>query len=96
MDSDNSSFLLAIHQIRPGEQEAYRPSCDDSYKTQYFDPHSFIRNLPDVSGNRKQECLLGGVDHSLCNHYCGMPQSIYDLFSETYLLFMFSLRFLVC
>lgn len=49
MDSDNSSFLLAIHQIRPGEQEADRPSCDDSDEAQYFDPHSFIRNLPDLS-----------------------------------------------
>lgn len=49
MDSDNSSFLLAIHQIRPGEQEANRGSCDDSDEAQYFDPHSFIRNLPDLS-----------------------------------------------
>ncbi|KMS95900.1 hypothetical protein BVRB_003850 isoform A [Beta vulgaris subsp. vulgaris] len=49
VDSDNSSFLLAIHQIRPGEQEADRPSCDESDEAQYFDPHSFIRNLPDLS-----------------------------------------------
>ncbi|KNA09779.1 hypothetical protein SOVF_150440 isoform A [Spinacia oleracea] len=49
MDSDNSSFLLAIHQVRPGEQEADRRSCDDSDVAQYFDPHSFIRNLPDLS-----------------------------------------------
>ncbi|XP_021764157.1 CTD small phosphatase-like protein 2 isoform X1 [Chenopodium quinoa] len=49
MDSDDSSFLLAIHQIRPGEQEADHRSCDDSDEAQYFDPHSFIRNLPDLS-----------------------------------------------
>ncbi|XP_048500763.1 uncharacterized protein LOC104906243 [Beta vulgaris subsp. vulgaris] len=49
MDYDNSSFLLAIHQIRPGEQKADRSSCDDSDEAQYFDPHSLIRNLPDLS-----------------------------------------------
>lgn len=49
MDSDNSSFLLAIHQIRPGEQEADHKSCIDSDEAQNFDPHSFIRNLPDLS-----------------------------------------------
>ncbi|KAL2930743.1 CTD small phosphatase-like protein 2 [Bienertia sinuspersici] len=49
MASDNSSFLLAIHQIRPGEQDADHKSFVESDEAQYFDPHSFIRNLPDLS-----------------------------------------------
>ncbi|CAO2842254.1 unnamed protein product [Amaranthus hypochondriacus] len=48
VDCDGSSFLLAIHQIRPGEQEADR-NCVDSDEEQYLDPHSFDRNLPDLS-----------------------------------------------
>lgn len=49
MDCGNSSFMLAIHQVRPGDQEADLRPYVDSDETQYFDPHSFIRNLPDLS-----------------------------------------------
>ncbi|KAJ8449999.1 hypothetical protein Cgig2_029361 [Carnegiea gigantea] len=49
MDCDNSSFLFAIHQVRPGDQPADLGPYVDSDETQYFDPHSFIRNLPDLS-----------------------------------------------
>lgn len=49
MDCDNSSFLFAIHQVRPGDQPADLRPYVDSDETPYFDPHSFIRNLPDLS-----------------------------------------------
>uniref|UniRef100_A0A7C9DMY7 FCP1 homology domain-containing protein n=1 Tax=Opuntia streptacantha TaxID=393608 RepID=A0A7C9DMY7_OPUST len=49
MDCDTSSFLFAIHQVRPGDQPADLRPYVDSDETQYFDPHSFIRNLPDLS-----------------------------------------------
>ncbi|KAK9696903.1 hypothetical protein RND81_08G004300 [Saponaria officinalis] len=46
---DDSSFLSAIHQSCPGDQEVYLEPCLDSHEAEYFDPHSFIRNLPDLS-----------------------------------------------
>ncbi|XP_074307989.1 uncharacterized protein LOC141642900 [Silene latifolia] len=48
-ECDDSSFLLAIHQIRPGDQDMFLGSSMDSDEAEYFDPHSFIRNLPDLS-----------------------------------------------
>ncbi|KAH9617031.1 hypothetical protein KSS87_019090 [Heliosperma pusillum] len=48
-ECDDSSFFLAIHQIRPGDQDVFLGSSMDSDEAEYFDPHSFIRNLPDLS-----------------------------------------------
>ncbi|KAL9236882.1 hypothetical protein vseg_011499 [Gypsophila vaccaria] len=45
----DSSFLSAIHQSHPGDQEVYLEPCLDSHEAEYFDPQSFIRNLPDLS-----------------------------------------------
>lgn len=47
--SDNSSLYLAIHQMRSCNQESDINPCSDQDQAECFDPHLFIRNLPDLS-----------------------------------------------
>ena len=47
--SDNSSLYLAIHQMRSCNQESDINLCSDQDQAECFDPHLFIRNLPDLS-----------------------------------------------
>ena len=47
--SDNSSLYLAIHQMRSCNQESDIYPCSDQDQAECFDPHLFIRNLPDLS-----------------------------------------------
>ncbi|XP_059664702.1 uncharacterized protein LOC132310889 isoform X2 [Cornus florida] len=50
--SDDSSLYLAIHQMRSCNQESDHNPCPDSDQAEFFDPHMFIRNppeLPDVT-----------------------------------------------
>ena len=46
---DNSSLYLEIHQMRSCNQESEFNSCSDQDQAECFDPHLFIRNLPDLS-----------------------------------------------
>lgn len=47
--SDNSSLYLAIHQMRSCNTESDADPCSDQDQAESFDPHLFIRNLPDLS-----------------------------------------------
>ncbi|CAK9140138.1 unnamed protein product [Ilex paraguariensis] len=46
--SDDSSLYLAIHQLRSCNQDSDVNFCTDSDEAEFFDPHMFIRNLPDL------------------------------------------------
>ncbi|KAM7530526.1 hypothetical protein LguiB_033936 [Lonicera macranthoides] len=46
---DSSSLYLAIHQLRSCDQESTVNSYPDWDQAESFDPHMFIRNLPDLS-----------------------------------------------
>lgn len=48
-NSDDSSLYMAIHQLRSCNQESELSSYPDMDQTECFDPHIFIRNLPDMS-----------------------------------------------
>lgn len=48
IDSDESSLYLAIHQLRSCNQEA-DANYPDWEQAECFDPHIFLRNLPDLS-----------------------------------------------
>ncbi|KAK2993921.1 hypothetical protein RJ640_012795 [Escallonia rubra] len=48
-DSDDSSLYLAIHQLRSCNQEPDVNTYLDWDQAEFFDPHMFIRNLPDLS-----------------------------------------------
>ncbi|KAL5990029.1 hypothetical protein ACLOJK_010925 [Asimina triloba] len=48
--SDNDCLYLAIHQVKPSDQRADVDShSGDLMEGDDFDPHSFLRNLPDLS-----------------------------------------------
>ncbi|GAB4827273.1 hypothetical protein Ancab_034162 [Ancistrocladus abbreviatus] len=49
MDSDDSSFFQAIHQMTTPDQGYDVEPYSDSDQTGCFDPHSFIGNLPELS-----------------------------------------------
>ncbi|KAA8514993.1 hypothetical protein F0562_018220 [Nyssa sinensis] len=48
LDSDDSSLYLAIHQMRSCNQESDVNPYPDSDQAECFDPHMFIRNLPEL------------------------------------------------
>ncbi|GMP71981.1 hypothetical protein CsSME_00030192 [Camellia sinensis var. sinensis] len=48
IDSDDSSLYLAIHQLRSCNEEPDVNPYSDSDQLECFDPHMFIRNLPDL------------------------------------------------
>ncbi|GFY88627.1 SCP1-like small phosphatase 4 [Actinidia rufa] len=48
IDSDDSSLYLAIHQLRSYNQESDANPYLDSDLSECFDPHMFIRNLPEL------------------------------------------------
>ncbi|KAL6992317.1 hypothetical protein U1Q18_010423 [Sarracenia purpurea var. burkii] len=48
IDSDDSSLYLAIHQLRSCNQEPDVNPYLDSNQLELFDPHIFIRNIPDL------------------------------------------------
>ncbi|KAL7168634.1 hypothetical protein ACSBR2_038968 [Camellia fascicularis] len=48
IDSDDSSLYLAIHQLRSYNEEPDVNPYSDSDQLECFDPHMFIRNLPDL------------------------------------------------
>ncbi|KAI7980060.1 hypothetical protein LOK49_Contig206G00001 [Camellia lanceoleosa] len=48
IDSDDSSLYLAIHQLRSCNEEPDVNPYSDSDQLECFDPHKFIRNLPDL------------------------------------------------
>ncbi|XP_057465865.1 uncharacterized protein LOC130755518 isoform X2 [Actinidia eriantha] len=48
IDSDDSSLYLAIHQLRSCNQESDANPYLDSDLSECFDPHMFIRNLPEL------------------------------------------------
>lgn len=47
-NSDDSSLYLAIHQLRSCNQEPDLNPYSDPEQLDCFDPHVFIRNLPDL------------------------------------------------
>ncbi|CAL5344727.1 hypothetical protein CsSME_00032322 [Camellia sinensis var. sinensis] len=47
IDLDDSSLYLAIHQLRSCNEEPDVNPYSDSDQLECFDPHKFIRNLPD-------------------------------------------------
>lgn len=47
-NSGDSSLYMAIHQLRSCNQESELSSYLDMDQTECFDPHIFIRNLPDM------------------------------------------------
>lgn len=49
VDSVDSSLHLAIHQLRSCDQDSAVNSYNDWDQGDFFDPHMFIRNLPDLS-----------------------------------------------
>ncbi|KAL9263728.1 CTD small phosphatase-like protein [Drosera capensis] len=49
IQSEDSSFLLAIHQISPSDAGLHDGACARLEHAECFDPHSFIRNLPELS-----------------------------------------------
>lgn len=49
ISSDNSGLYLEIHQMRSCKQEAEGNPCYDLDQAECFDPHLFIRSLPDLS-----------------------------------------------
>ncbi|KAA8519566.1 hypothetical protein F0562_013810 [Nyssa sinensis] len=48
IDSYDSSLYIAIHQMRSGNQESDVNPYPDLDQAECFDPHMFIRNLPDL------------------------------------------------
>ncbi|GMP54711.1 hypothetical protein CsSME_00019785 [Camellia sinensis var. sinensis] len=48
IDSDDLSLYLAIHQLRSCNEEPDMNPYSDSDQLECFDPHMFIRNLPDL------------------------------------------------
>ncbi|CAL5388740.1 unnamed protein product [Camellia sinensis] len=48
IDSDDLSLYLAIHQLRSCNEEPDVNPYSDSDQLECFDPHMFIRNLPDL------------------------------------------------
>ncbi|XP_031129413.1 CTD small phosphatase-like protein 2 isoform X1 [Ipomoea triloba] len=46
-DSDQSSLYLAIHQLRSSDQESAVFTHSESDQSDCFDPHMYIRNMPD-------------------------------------------------
>ncbi|GMH30236.1 hypothetical protein Nepgr_032079 [Nepenthes gracilis] len=68
MDSDDSSLFLAIHQMNRGDQGSDVDSYDDENRAESFDPHSFIKNLPELSEEsqkRKPITLVLDLDETL-------------------------------
>ncbi|XXG67775.1 hypothetical protein AAC387_Pa06g1040 [Persea americana] len=49
MNSDDSCLYLAIHQMQPSDQETISAHCENPDEADGFDPHLFIKNLPDLS-----------------------------------------------
>lgn len=50
--SNDSSLYLAIHQIRSSSQDSDTDHFSELNQSDCFDPHMFIRNLPDLSDVR--------------------------------------------
>ncbi|KAM3251162.1 hypothetical protein T459_05286 [Capsicum annuum] len=48
VQSDDSSLYMAIHQLRSSEQSDAFTYIESDDQAECFDPHSFIRNLPDI------------------------------------------------
>ncbi|CAL5386665.1 unnamed protein product [Camellia sinensis] len=48
IDSDDLSLYLSIHQLRSCNEEPDVNPYSDSDQLECFDPHMFIRNLPDL------------------------------------------------
>lgn len=48
IDSSDSSLYLAIHQLRSCNQESDLNIYTDVDQPESFDPHMFIRNIPDL------------------------------------------------
>lgn len=49
IDSDESNLYLAIHQLRSYNQETDANAYPDWDQAECFDPHMFLRNLPDLT-----------------------------------------------
>lgn len=49
MNSNDACLYLAIHQMKPSDQETISTQCGNSDEVDGFDPHLFIKNLPDLS-----------------------------------------------
>ncbi|XP_028095563.1 CTD small phosphatase-like protein 2 [Camellia sinensis] len=60
-DSDDSSLYLAIHQLRSCNEEPDINPYSDSDQLECFDPHMFIRSLPDPSD------MVPNFHHTLLN-----------------------------
>lgn len=100
IQSDDSSLYMAIHQLRSSEQsDAF--TYLESDQAECFDPHIFIRNLPDIlerpnilpkeSQRSKSITLVLDLDGEI--HYSGTPIL---LFIIVLLQFLVTLEMMQC